>query len=69
MMMIVIMVIMMMVIMMMVIMMMVMVMQFMEIQGTEAHPVSPYGPEIPAWRLLTASIHHHFPDIITAPGK
>nr|XP_045622748.1 N-fatty-acyl-amino acid synthase/hydrolase PM20D1-like isoform X1 [Procambarus clarkii]XP_045622749.1 N-fatty-acyl-amino acid synthase/hydrolase PM20D1-like isoform X1 [Procambarus clarkii]XP_045622750.1 N-fatty-acyl-amino acid synthase/hydrolase PM20D1-like isoform X1 [Procambarus clarkii]XP_045622751.1 N-fatty-acyl-amino acid synthase/hydrolase PM20D1-like isoform X1 [Procambarus clarkii]XP_045622752.1 N-fatty-acyl-amino acid synthase/hydrolase PM20D1-like isoform X1 [Procambarus clarkii] len=34
----------------------------------EAHPVSPYGPEVAGWRLITAAIHHHFPSAITAPG-
>ncbi|XP_045121424.1 N-fatty-acyl-amino acid synthase/hydrolase PM20D1-like isoform X2 [Portunus trituberculatus] len=42
--------------------------KIMEVEGTEAHPVSPHGPDVAPWRLLTASIHHHFPDAITAPG-
>ncbi|KAK8376536.1 hypothetical protein O3P69_009872 [Scylla paramamosain] len=37
------------------------------LDGTEAHPVSPYGPEVAPWRLLSASIHHHFPEAITVP--
>uniref|UniRef100_A0A0P4W049 Peptidase M20 dimerisation domain-containing protein n=2 Tax=Scylla olivacea TaxID=85551 RepID=A0A0P4W049_SCYOL len=38
------------------------------LDGTEAHPVSPYGPEVAPWRLLSASIHHHFPEAVTVPG-
>ncbi|KAK4322868.1 hypothetical protein Pmani_006385 [Petrolisthes manimaculis] len=37
-------------------------------RGKEAFPISPYGPHVPAWRLLTAAIHHHFPDAVTAPA-
>lgn len=38
------------------------------LEQMEAHPVSPYGPEDPGWRLVSNAIHHHFPSTTVAPG-
>lgn len=37
-------------------------------RSMEAHPVSPYGPEVSPWRLLSAAVRHHYPNAITAPS-
>ncbi|XP_042207550.1 N-fatty-acyl-amino acid synthase/hydrolase PM20D1-like [Homarus americanus] len=37
-------------------------------QQMAAYPVSPYGPDVPGWRLLTSAIHHHFPGAVVAPA-
>ena len=37
-------------------------------KGYEAHPISPYGPEVPAWRLITSIVKHIYPTAVSAPG-
>lgn len=32
------------------------------------HPVSPYGPDVPGWRLLASNTKHFFPDAVSIPG-
>lgn len=33
----------------------------------EAHPISPYGPHVPGWRLLAATVAQIFPEAVTVP--
>ncbi|XP_068222465.1 N-fatty-acyl-amino acid synthase/hydrolase PM20D1-like isoform X2 [Palaemon carinicauda] len=34
----------------------------------EAHPVSPYGPKVPGWRLIVSATKHLYPTSVAAPG-
>lgn len=34
----------------------------------EAHPISPYGPHVPGWRLLAATVAQIFPEAVTVPS-
>ncbi|XP_066960613.1 N-fatty-acyl-amino acid synthase/hydrolase PM20D1-like isoform X1 [Macrobrachium rosenbergii] len=34
----------------------------------EAHPVSPYGPKVPGWRLIVSATKHIYPTSVAAPG-
>lgn len=35
----------------------------------EAHPISPYGPHVPGWRLLAATVAQIFPEAVTVPSQ
>ncbi|KAK7070834.1 hypothetical protein SK128_020072 [Halocaridina rubra] len=37
-------------------------------QQRAAHPVSPYGPKVPGWRLIASTLQHFFPKVVAAPG-
>ena len=38
-------------------------------QYTPPVPISPYGPDVPAFELIARSVKQVYPDSIVAPGK